>query len=307
MTCREFQNQNPLLLYDEASETLGPELETHLAQCEECRRAYEEAKGLHGVLCEDAAAWELPAELLIESRRSLADELDRIERKRAWWRLPSFSAVLSPMRLLESAAFISMGLALGVYVTNSQVARQVAANHQQPETVSAIPANGSVANLRIVSADPNTGEVELAGEVVQPLRLQGKVIDDTVRQLLFNALRDGSNPGSRLRAAEILSPAATDQNVKEALIQSMLYDDNPGVRRKALESLKPFASQEDVRAALMNVLGNESNPGIKIEAIETLGHGKGNPSLNKTMEKLAKGEDNAYVQMKMLQFVGNNR
>lgn len=305
MTCREYQHQISLLLYEEISDGLRPELESHLGECAACQHAYEEEKGLHYVLSEDAAAWDLPADLLVESRSSLANELDGIERKRAWWRLPGLSVVFSPMRLLESTALVAMGLALGVYFSNQQATRQIAATRQESKVLSAIPANGSVSNLRIVSSNATTGEVELAGEVVQPLRLEGKMMDDTMRQLLFSALHDGSNPGSRLRAAEVLSPAASDQRVKEALIQAMLYDENPGVRMKALEGLKPFAAQDDVQTALTLALGSESNSGIKIVAIETLTHDSKNPSINKTIEKLARGEDNAYVQMKMLQFVGN--
>ena len=52
--------------------------------------------------------------------KALADELDRIEKKRSWWRMPAFSVVFTPMRLLESAALVAMGLALGVYVSNQQ-------------------------------------------------------------------------------------------------------------------------------------------------------------------------------------------
>src|SRR2546422_8283922 len=55
-----------------------------------------------------------PSDLLVESRKGLADKLDRIERNRSRWRLPAFSVVFTPMRLLESVALIAMGLALGV-------------------------------------------------------------------------------------------------------------------------------------------------------------------------------------------------
>ena len=49
------------------------------------------------------------------------------------------------MRLLESAALIAMGLALGVYVSNQRhLTAQVAANQTVGSQISAIPSNGSV-------------------------------------------------------------------------------------------------------------------------------------------------------------------
>src|SRR2546422_6057008 len=125
-----------------------------------------------------------PSDLLVESRKGLADKLDRIERNRSRWRLRAFSVVFTPMRLLESVALIAMGLALGVYVSNQrQVIPQVAGNPGQDQ-ISVIPRNGTISNLQVVSADPVTGQVELAGEISQPLRFQGKMEDDTVRSLL---------------------------------------------------------------------------------------------------------------------------
>src|SRR5438067_7382054 len=112
MTCREYQHQISLFLYEELSEPDKPALESHLAACDDCRHVFEEEKGLHYVLAEDAAAVDVPSDLLVESRRELANELDRIEKKRPWWRVPTFAVVFTPMRLLESAALVAMGLAL---------------------------------------------------------------------------------------------------------------------------------------------------------------------------------------------------
>src|SRR5438552_4163530 len=110
----------------------------------------------------------------------------------------------------------------------------------------------------------------LAGEVSQPLRFHGRMEDDTVRQLLFSALRDRNNPGSRLKAIEVLSQKPTDESIEEALISSLVYDDDPGVRMRALEGLKTFANEQHVRAAFVHTLQNDNNSGIRIEAIDAL-------------------------------------
>ena len=310
MTCKEYQHQVTLLLYEELSESARFELESHLHGCAACQGAYESEKAMHSVLSEDAMGWDdIPSDLLVESRKALADQLDRIEKKRSWWRVPAFSVVFTPMRLLESAALVAMGLALGVYVSNQRpVPVQTAGNQVQDGPISVIPQNGTISNVRVVRTDPVTGQVELAGEVSQPLRFQGKMEDDTVRNLLFSALRETNNPGSRLKAVEILSQKPTDESIEEVLISALVYDGDAGVRMRALEGLKKFADEQHVRAAFMHTLQNDDNAGIRIEAINALtAHNSKDPAFAKSLEEAAKNDDNAYIRSKVLQFVGTSK
>jgi len=302
MNCRDYQHQITLLLYEELAEQARPGLEAHLRECAACQSVYEAETNVHSVLSEDTAGWDIPSDLLIESRRSLADALDRVEQKRSRWRLPALSGILTPMRLLESSALVAMGLALGVYVGNQQP--QVSTSAVQDNQISAIPRNGSISNLRIVSADPATGQVELAGEVSQPLRLQGQMEDATVRSLLFSALHDASNPGSRLRAVQVLAGKSNDEPIEEALINALIYDDNAGVRMQALEALKQYANEQHVRAAFMHTLGNDDNAGIRVQAIEALTIKNSNDTeLAKTIREVTEKDDNSFIRAKGLQFV----
>jgi len=310
MSCKEYQHQITLLLYDELPESVRTELETHIHKCAHCNDAYESEKSMHSVLAEEAAGWgDIPSDLLVESRKALADELDRIEKKRSWWRIPTFSVVFTPMRLLESVALIAMGLALGVYVSNQhQIATQFASNQTPAAVVSSIPSNGTVTNLQVVNADPVTGQVELTGEISQPLRFHGKMEDDTVRNLLFSALRDPNNPGSRLKAIEVLSQKPTDESIEEALISALVYDGDAGVRMRALEALKKYADEQHVRAAFMDALENDGNAGVRIGAIDALtARNAKDPELAKNLEEATKKDDNPYIRSKALQFVGASK
>jgi hypothetical protein len=310
MSCKEYQHQITLLLYEELPESAWTELETHIHECAQCNGAYESEKSMHSMLAEDAARGDgFPSDLLVESRRALADELDRIEKKRSWWRVPAFSVVFTPMRLLESAALVAMGLALGVYVSNQhQPAAQSAANQVQTNQVSSIPSNGNISNLEVVNADPATGQVELTGEISQPLRFQGRMDDDTVRNLLFSALRDPNNPGSRLKAVEALSQKPTDESIEEALISALVYDGDAGVRMRALEALKTYANEQHVRAAFMHALENDGTAGIRIGAIDALTAGNSQDAeLAKNLEEATKKDDNPYIRSKVLQFAGATR
>jgi len=306
VNCKDYQHQITLLLYDELTETPRQELEVHLRECAACKQAFDAERAMHSVLAEDTPSWDVPSDLLVESRKALADELDRIEGKRSWWRMPAFSVVFTPMRLLESAALIAMGLALGVYVSNQQVRTTTA-----PTTVAenqTIPQNGTISNLQVVHADPATGQVELAGEVSQPLRFQGRVEDDMVRKLLFNALRDVNNPGSRLKAVEILAQKPTDESIEEALISALIYDNDPGVRMRALEGLKTFTNEQHVRAAFMHTLQNDDNAGIRIEAIDALmARNAKDPELAQKLTEATKQDDNPYIRSRVLQYVGTTK
>lgn len=307
--CRDYQHQITLLLYDELADDEGRrELEAHLRDCGPCKDTFDAERAVHSVLAEDVTGWDVPSDLLVESRKSLADELDRMEKKPSWWRMPAFSVVFTPMRLLESAALVAMGLALGVYVSNQQGQPAGVVPVPVAQTNPLIPQNGSISNLQVVHADPATGQVELSGEVSQPLRFHGRIEDDMVRQLLFSALRDTNNPGSRLKAIDVLSQKPTDESVEEALIGALVYDADSGVRMRALEGLKSHANEQHVRAAFMHSLQNDDNAGIRIGAIDALlARNPKDADLAQKLTEATKQDDNPYVRTRVLQFVGTNR
>jgi hypothetical protein len=304
--CREYQHQITLLLYEELPESARTELEAHLRECASCQSAYDSEKAMHNLFADDTAGWDVPSDLLVESRKGLADELDRIEKKRSWWRMPAFSVVFTPMRLLESAALVAMGLALGVYVSNQQakIAAPSVASNAVDSPVSTIPSNGTVSNLQVVKSDPSTGQVELAGQVSTPMHLQGRMDDNTVLQLLFGALREADNPGTRLKAVEVLSQKPNDETIEEALINALVFDDDAAVRVRALEGLKKFANEQHVRAAFMQALQNDENPNIRVQAIDALTATNAKDSaLARSIEEVTKKDDNPYIRNKAVQFV----
>ena len=303
MNCRERQHDIILFLYDELPGTLQGELRAHIDGCSTCREFYETEQSIHFQLSEDFSEWEVPADLLMESRKGLSEELDRLDQRRWWLKLPGTSL---RMRLLESAALVSIGLAVGVYVMNERA--QAPQTPPGPSlltgTSTAIPDAAAVSNLRITSADPATGRVELTGEVVRPVELQGNLEDPNVRNLLFGALRSTSNAGMRLRAVELLANHPRDARVKEALIGALLSDGNIGVRLQALEGLQSFSGEEDVRQALIYALENDANPGVRVKAIEALTPLTADEAMDGIVTEAIREDPNAYITMRALQFVG---
>ena len=307
MSCQEYQRQIVLSLYEELQEGERSGLETHLSECAGCRQAYEEQHVFYSTMAEDNSAWELPADLLVESRRALANELDTIERKRSWWRIPTFSVVFTPLRMLESATLIALGLAFGVYISNHQVAPSNAID-ATAHVLNAVPQNGRVSNVRIVSTDASTATVEFTGDVVQPLRFTGHLEDDTTKSLLFSAVQDSMNPGSRAEAVEVLSRQSSEPTVKQMLIQALLNDESLNVRLKALDGLKPFAGDEDVRAAFIQALRHDPNDGIRVAVVDVLApFTKDEAGMASRIEAVTRNDDNLYVRLKgqgLMQTVG---
>jgi len=295
MSCQDFQRQIVLDLYGELNEGEKVGLETHLYQCEGCRQAVKEQSEFSSTLASEASAFDFPSDLLVESRRALADQLDQIERKRPWWRIPTFSVVFTPMRMLESAALIAMGLAFGVYISNQQTVPAPAGANAIAET---LPQNGLVSNVRIVSADSSTATVEFTGDIVQPLRFTGRIEDDTTRRLLFSAVQDSMNPGSRMQAVEVLARESSEPSVKEVLIHAFLNDDSLGVRLKAFEGLKPFAGDEQVRNAFMQALMSDPNDGVRVAVVDALAPFTKNEAAASSIAEATKYDDNTYVRLK---------
>jgi len=312
MSCKEYQNQIVLSLYEELQDDERVSLELHIEACGDCRVIFEDNKGFHTVLAEDTPAWELPSDLLIESRRLLADELDRIEKKRSWWSIPTFSVVFTPMRMLESAALVAMGLALGVYVSNHQTMATPGGSTASAleASVAGIPQNGRVSNVRIVDASRSDGTVEFAGDVVQPLRFSGRMEDDTTQRLLFSAVQDSMNDGSRMQAVEVLARKSTEPSVKSVLIHALLNDGSLGVRLKAFEGLKPFAGEDDVRAAFMQALMSDPSDGVRVKVVDALAPFTDNEEKANRIEEVTRHDDNTYVRLKgqgLIQMVGTHR
>ena len=307
MSCQEYQRQIVLELYGELHEDEKVGLEMHLQECTGCHQAAEDHKTLSNTLADDAA-FEVPSDLLVESRRALADELDRIERKRSWWRIPTFSVVFTPLRMLESATLIALGLAFGVYISNHQAA-PVTSTAELDSSTLGLPRDGRVSNVRIVNADASSATVEFTGDIVQPLRFSGRIEDDTTRRLLFSAVQDSMNPGSRMQAVEALAKKTSEPSVKEVLIHALLEDESLGVRLKALEGLKPFAGDDDVRKAFTQAL-RDHNDGVRVAVIDALAPFIKTEAMANSIEAVTRYDDNTYVRLKgqgLIQMVGTQK
>jgi hypothetical protein len=192
-------------------------------------------------------------------------------------------------------------LALGVYVSSGPAPER---GSGALTAGAVLPAADDISNLRIVDADPVSGEIELAGEIIRPMRVQGRLEDEEILQYVFSTLSSPTNPGERLRAVQVLAPNARNVGVQQALIGTLLHDENPGVRLYALQALKPFAADDEVRQAFMYALENDENPGIRVSAIDALTPLTQDEATEEVVQEATRADPNSYVRSRALQFVG---
>jgi HEAT repeats/Putative zinc-finger len=297
MNCRDREHDIILFLYDELPEADQSELRRHLESCAGCREFTEAERQIHARLTDDFSEWTMPSDLLVECRRDLSEALDGVDARHHWWRAPTR---LFNVRWLEAVAMVSIGLALGVYVSSESVEPVVTTDVESASTEYSSPA--TVTNLRIVDADPVSGQIQLAGESVSPVRFEGKLEDQQIRDILATALTAG-NAGERLRIVNLLAPSARESDVQEALIRSVLHDENQGVRWYALQALKPLAADENVRSALMYVLENDEIPGLRVAAIDALAPLTQDEATAEVVQEVTRADPNSYIRNRALQFV----
>src|ERR1051326_7034022 len=68
MSCKKYQHEITLLLYEELPVAARTALETHIHECAHCNDRYESEKSMHSVLADHAARWEIPPDLFVDRK-----------------------------------------------------------------------------------------------------------------------------------------------------------------------------------------------------------------------------------------------
>jgi hypothetical protein len=286
MSCDEVA---PLLVFLACDEVTADErtgIQSHIAECAECRAQLAEVGEFHESLTAvPQAADELDrtGTLLAQCRSELSESLDEISAppvEQESWRPFGFVRRWMALRPGWSAAgLIAAGAILGVQLlqwlpTNDSNLNGRAVN------VSAAPklTDDQLAKMAVAAINfapnpdgaPGTLQVQLRAE--QPVVLSGNVDDSDMRRVLTYVVRnsDRFDPGVRLDCLDALRAKISDSEIRDALLEAARRDKNPAVRMKALESLREVASEEDVRDVVLESLEEDRNPGVRVEAINLL-------------------------------------
>jgi hypothetical protein len=271
MSCDSIRPLLPMLLYGELSFDEEEAVDAHLDGCADCRKALERERELLATISQVAV--EPSPALLYQCRNDLFARLQRendaiaalpAPRKSFWAR---FVTALTPTPIVLRPAG-----AFAMLVVGFLGARIV------PNLLPSLGGSGSygamsVADLgqgRVRSVEPvSDGTVRIVFDETRERTVNGRMDDDSIRNLLLAAAKDPSD-GLRAEIVDLLTTRAQASDIRNALVYTVRNDRNAGVRLKALEGLKPFVGESEVRGALADVLSADSNPAMRIQAIDLL-------------------------------------
>lgn len=296
MNCEWVKNNAFLYAYDELPDDQRIEFEQHVNRCANCTEEVKALKGLREVMSA-APLLEPSASLLADSRMKLQEALEIAEQERGWkrWFFDPF-AMLHSMKFSPAlaAAILIVGFGVGALTTYRLVPRTTGGGTtagNNPQT----PINASIAGISEIKQDPNSNNVLIKYDTLQPQTAEGNLNDQRIQQLLLYAARNNVNTGVRLNSVSVMAKQPDDTKVREALEASLRYDANPGVRLKALEALTPYVKEDTrVRDVILEVLLHDNNPGVRSLALQTLQPVRADSAVRMELQYLAaKDKDQA--------------
>lgn len=296
-----------LFVYDELEHEKIVVLEAHLKVCAECRLELEEAQRLTSLINKNKPK-DVSDTLLYEARRELKAAL-RVEKNKTSF-MEEFlknvrgSFVGSYKLVYTGAASLVIGLIFGYFLFNTPP-HVVVDNSLSSESNFRLGSDVKINNVNFIDNDASDGEVEFTFDAVKPVRMKGKIDDQTVQNILAYSMLNEENPGTRLNSINLISGAPKgniDKEVKDALVTVAQHDQNPGVRREALLMLQQLPFDDEIKHVLLYALKNDENSALRIVAINCLsaavksGYKLKQSELDLFENKVARDE-NSYVRL----------
>jgi hypothetical protein len=292
MKCNEVVGQFPFYSYGEVSSEAEERIESHLAECADCRQAFAKHRRFMEALDqrEDSTVAALLTTCRVDFRRQLAAETARNSGSWSglfgpgWFEsLRSLSQFHIPFRIPVGAmALVALGW-FGARYTPEKFGG-IRAGLTQP----------MFSNVQSIQRG-DSGTVQIAVDEVQRRVVTGNLAEPRIQQLLLDAVREESNPGVRVESIGVLKNSADSEEVQRALIDAVSHDPNPGVRLKALEGLKQYAGDPSVRKTLANVLLKDDNAGVRVQAIDLL-TAHHDDSIVGVLQDVMQKEDDGYIR-----------
>lgn len=306
-------------------------LKEHLAECGECRAELQELRQTMLVL-DDRGVAETSEDMLWEARRNLHAVLERekpalsISTRKTQSVAPRISDSprhgwlnnwLSGFQLAFSGATaVLVGVFIG-YIAFSGKGALTVEEATDPDMAFETGAvdqelgGPAIENVRFISRDAKTGEMEIQYDLVRPVRLRSDVEDTRMQRVLAYAVLNDDNAGTRLAAIDALDTHGKrvhDNDTKMALVKALRMDPNDGVRKHALEVLAGMPFDRDIKDACLYVLANDENPGLRVGAIDLLskanseGHVAGQ-EIYDFMNKELQSDKDAYLRARSTAFI----
>jgi hypothetical protein len=322
-TCKKFEQNLVLYLYDELTGIEKAEVEAHLQACSACRIELESLRELHAVV---------PAKPLLEPeeaslqvlRNAVSLKIREQGKARASRRGPFFSFVQpSPVFQFGFAVLLlAFGFLLGRQIapgisTSPPVSPQsdfslealITASQQIQAANSKI--DPFLAGVEKLKFDPATGTVEIHYNTVNDIALTGNLSNPTVRRMLRYAMLDNENPTVRLHAVKAIGGMLPEESFLEAgLLEALTWllqnEQNKGVKLQALRVLKALPLTTEVKNIFVRVLFYDKDTATRIEAFKALTKKKLTTEDTDILMRAAQEDSSGFIKYraeKMLQAI----
>ncbi len=325
MNCAETHERVVLAAYGELPDDQDHALALHLEGCAACRKEQEQLLALKTL----AAAYpvELPdANLVARSRRRLEDSLDAIPPKRWYDRVADWmtrtatglqAAPVAACLLLVAGAglgsmggfwFAQRGAASGQIANGKLTAAADVKADAKPGASSSEFSGAEVAGISGIVRKPDSNEIEVTYNQVEPRTMNGTLDNPKIRQLLMMASENGTTPAVRDNSIELLAaecksghgcqgPGAQGASIRDALMVALRYDRSAAVRQKALGGLQPYVAEDmDVRNAVLEALLNDPDAKVRSAAISMLQPVEADTSVRQVLSTVALSDQNSNIR-----------
>jgi hypothetical protein len=308
MKCELAQETIVMAVYGELPDDKAPQFDQHLAGCERCRQELEAVKALSKAMSL-LPIDEAPANLVARSRLRLEEALDEIPRgswlARSWRKFGQSVGRLRGAPAAVSAVVVASITVGGVSgYEASQLSHSPSARQTQLSSDGGDGSLSDVANVSSIVQQPNSENVQVVYNRLQPESISGSLDDPKIRQLLLIGARNRLNPEVKDDSLGLLAHECraghecNDGPVRDALLVALRYDKSAAVRLKALEGLQPYVADDlRVRDTVLESLLKDPDSRVRTQAIGLLEPVGADSSVREVLHTVAARDDNPEIRL----------
>jgi len=225
MECKDYREQFASLLTDSLDQIQRTEMESHLADCADCRKEFESAKKIWDLMGEIPQPE--PSEAIKTSFDTLLshykEELIVKKNPIGEWinRLHEYWIMQAQPRLAFSLLLVALGL-IGGYILHQPGQTAISYNRQIDSLSSQVSEMKQVMLLSLLQDPSASQRIRAVSYTDEISNVNLKVID-----ALFTTLNEDPNANVRLSTLEALVKLSGEPRVREGLVRSIDLQDSP--------------------------------------------------------------------------------
>ncbi|HSR18228.1 MAG TPA: zf-HC2 domain-containing protein, partial [Ignavibacteriaceae bacterium] len=204
MDHKKFKELINMAVVNELDSTQKALLEEHLKTCSQCSAEFKEMNQIMSALQENSGKpRNVNDKLLEQARAQLHYALKEEVQKKKY----STSILLDLKNRLNdffmfnykitfgTITVLVTGFLLGYFVFRQEEEAPIFVEVQKNNTLPVLQENTKIRNVRFIDQDVSDGEVEFMFDAVKPVRIKGKINDESIQNILTYSILNEENPG----------------------------------------------------------------------------------------------------------------